>query len=467
MTSLPNSIATGSDAPPGMSTSSVGGGVMMESDAVDDYASAKKLVVRAANRENLLKQCMQSAISSEELSSSSGALGADFSQQQTLRVDHMKRPCWVCPDGTIYLEAFHELYAQAYDFLVAIAEPVARPEFIHEYRLTPYSLYAAVATSIDTDSILRVLSAFSKSPLPPSVSTFIQECTKRYGKAKLVLKHNLMYVESDYPDVLRELLRDPLIAQARVMEQQPSTAQTSGTTTTMDSSTTLTNNANNNHNQTATNTTSSSTTNNITTTTTKNSVKNTITDHGFVEFTKALEMEENLHILNIDNEDDTDDDEDNNELNIMNDSELYQYLLQDETTTTSANPDDPKQPVSTANKTITTTGDLNSKSKNPPLLSTTTKANSSSSNNNKKRKKTTATTVAFQIKSECVEVVKKQAIELDYPLMEEYDFRNDKRNPNLPIDLKPHTRIRRYQERSLAKMFGNGNARSGIVVLPW
>lgn len=76
------------------------------------------------------------------------------------------------------------------------------------------------------------------------------------------------------------------------------------------------------------------------------------------------------------------------------------------------------------------------------------------------------TTVAFQIKADHVEIVKRQAIEMDYPLMEEYDFRNDTVNPNLPMDLKPLTKIRPYQERSLAKMFGNGRARSGIIVLP-
>lgn len=51
---------------------------------------------------------------------------------------------------------------KAYDFLVAIAEPVSRPEFVHEYKLTPYSLYAAVAVSIDTDSIIKVLNRLSK-----------------------------------------------------------------------------------------------------------------------------------------------------------------------------------------------------------------------------------------------------------------------------------------------------------------
>ena len=50
--------------------------------------------------------------------------------------------------------------------------------------------------------------------------------------------------------------------------------------------------------------------------------------------------------------------------------------------------------------------------------------------------------------------------------MEEYDFRNDTVNPNITIKIKSYARIRRYQEQSLAKMLGNGRARSGIVVLP-
>ena len=34
------------------------------------------------------------------------------------------------------------------------------------------------------------------------------------------------------------------------------------------------------------------------------------------------------------------------------------------------------------------------------------------------------------------------------------------------IDLKPSTILRPYQEKSLRKMFGNGRARSGVIVLP-
>lgn len=51
-------------------------------------------------------------------------------------------------------------------------------------------------------------------------------------------------------------------------------------------------------------------------------------------------------------------------------------------------------------------------------------------------------------------------------MLEEYDLRNDTVNPNLDINLKHATVIRPYQETSLSKMFGNGRARSGIIVHP-
>lgn len=65
-----------------------------------------------------------------------------------------------------------------------------------------------------------------------------------------------------------------------------------------------------------------------------------------------------------------------------------------------------------------------------------------------------------------VEEIKKRCIEIDYPLIEEYDFINDSKLAHLEIDLKPTSQIRSYQEICLNKMFGNGRARSGIIVLP-
>ncbi|HZZ18319.1 MAG TPA: helicase-associated domain-containing protein [Opitutaceae bacterium] len=72
----------------------------------------------------------------------------------------------------------------------------------------------------------------------------------------------------------------------------------------------------------------------------------------------------------------------------------------------------------------------------------------------------------FEILPESVQEVSKRCRFIDLPLTEEYDFRNDSENANLVIDLKPAAQIRDYQEKALHKMFSNGRARSGIIVLP-
>ncbi|CAG8975194.1 hypothetical protein HYALB_00004255 [Hymenoscyphus albidus] len=73
---------------------------------------------------------------------------------------------------------------------------------------------------------------------------------------------------------------------------------------------------------------------------------------------------------------------------------------------------------------------------------------------------------AFEIADDGVEIVQRRCLELGLPVLEEYDFRNDTANANLDIDLKPAAQIRHYQEKSLSKMFGNGRAKSGLIVLP-
>jgi hypothetical protein len=73
----------------------------------------------------------------------------DYSKELTLKPDNDQRPIWISKDRLIFLEAFSPLYQQAYDFLVAIAEPEKRP--------------AAVAISIDANSILKVSFLFLSS----------------------------------------------------------------------------------------------------------------------------------------------------------------------------------------------------------------------------------------------------------------------------------------------------------------
>ncbi len=67
---------------------------------------------------------------------------------------------------------------------------------------------------------------------------------------------------------------------------------------------------------------------------------------------------------------------------------------------------------------------------------------------------------------EQLENLQKRTMELDFPLLAEYDFRHDAVNPDINIDLRPMAILRPYQEKALRKMFGNGRARSGVIVLP-
>ncbi|XP_024031230.1 general transcription and DNA repair factor IIH helicase subunit XPB1 [Morus notabilis] len=257
----------------------------------------------------------------------------DFSKLE-LKPDHANRPLWACADGRIFLETFSPLYKQAYDFLIAIAEPVCRPESMHEYNLTPHSLYAAVSVGLETETIISVLNKLSKTKLPKEMIDFIHGSTANYGKVKLVLKKNRYFIESPFPEVLKRLLKDEVISRARITSEG---------------------------------------------------------SHGNDGFTISKTMGE------MGNGPDS----------LLNEAELAAAAEEKETH-------------------------------------------------------------SFEIDPSQVENVKQRCLPnaLNYPMLEEYDFRNDTVNPDLDMELKPQAQPRPYQEKSLSKMFGNGRARSGIIVLP-
>lgn len=77
---------------------------------------------------------------------------------------------------------------------------MCRPENMHEYNLTPHSLYAAVSVGLETETIIAVLNKLSKTKLPKEMIDFIHASTANYGKVKLVLKKNRYFVESPFPE---------------------------------------------------------------------------------------------------------------------------------------------------------------------------------------------------------------------------------------------------------------------------
>ena len=280
----------------------------------------------------------------------------DFRSQMNLRPDHDSRPLWVAPNGHIFLEAFSPVYKHAHDFLIAISEPVCRPEHIHEYKLTSYSLYAAVSVGLQTEDIIEYLTRLSKCSLPEGIVDYIKLCTLSYGKVKLVLKHNRYFVESNHPETLQLLLKDPVIQECRLrLDTEELITEEGGSTV-------------------------------------------------VPKFNTKKEGEGGEPSKDVEG--------------VPEDIQTFYSKID-------AEDEEDEETAAAKNKLV-----------------------------------------SFEVNQEKLETLQQRTMAMDYPLLAEYDFRNDTLNPDINIDLKPMATLRPYQEKSLRKMFGNGRARSGVIVLP-
>ncbi|KAI9294628.1 DNA repair helicase rad25 [Neoconidiobolus thromboides FSU 785] len=292
--------------------------------------------------------------------------GNDFSKIP-LKLDHCYRPLWINPvELSITLEKHSPLAKPAQDFLAAIAEPISRPMFMLEYKITSYSLYAAFSIGLQANDIIIMLNRLSKSEIQPSVVEFINKCSLTFSKAKLVLKLNRYFIESEDQLALKKLLLDEIIRDACIN---------------------LSDNQQDNNNNKDINLISTDKPSNkgLLVAGIPNKIKTMEDNKENIDGNESIELD----IKKILDKEDEEDEED-----------IKQHVY------------------------------------------------------------------SFEIDSKKVETIKKQCQLLDYPLLEEYDFRNDTINTSLEIELKPNVTLRPYQEKSLNKKFSNGRARSGIIVLP-
>lgn len=302
----------------------------------------------------------------------------DYSSDLKLKPDHDKRPIWVFPDGLIIIETFHQSSKAACEFLVTISEPLSRPELIHEYQLTIFSLYAAVSLGITVDSIIETLGKFSKNEIPDTLVNTIKGHCKLFGKLKIVLLEGRYFVEATNRQELSYLLSDERIKSARIIKKVSNSSNT------------------------APNITGANT---------------------------GAKPEE--------------DDASQSDFNVAQAPSLNPNDLAFKITENSSKSKENSE----------------SSSNNLSLTSQSSSSNSNKNSNNM--------IYSFEISGDKVDIVTMASfVSLHRPLLSEYDFRSDSKNPNLDISLKHTTQIRYYQEQALRMMFSNGRARSGIIVLP-
>lgn len=128
--------------------------------------------------------------------------------------DFGNKPLWISSEGQIFMESFTPINKVLQDFLSIIAEPISRPHLIHEYKLTPYSLYAAISVGLSSSDIISILDKLSKGGCPEEIKNWIIASSKTYGKVKIVLKGTSYLLETNSKDIFNELLRDGEISKA-------------------------------------------------------------------------------------------------------------------------------------------------------------------------------------------------------------------------------------------------------------
>jgi DNA excision repair protein ERCC-3 len=274
----------------------------------------------------------------------------------------------------VFLESFSPKYKLCYDFVISIAEPKSRQEFIHYYEINPSSLNAAITLGLTTDEIISQLSAFNKMQyIPRRVEEHIRKTTSSFGKAKLVLKENRYFIEAE--------------------------------------------------------------------------------DKGVVEFYKGMKNLEDCwlgeSVYNIGG---------------LVEEELDYY---DEFSTlpgTTFSRAGMNEEVQTLDKLLRIKEKDNFIEKYEQMIQEAER------NDEPVEKKII---YRLEINPQKIDKVKKERTlmsnedKFKYMLTQEYDYKREtKENPMLDFRLKTHVKIRPYQEKALSRMFVEGRARSGIIVLP-
>jgi DNA excision repair protein ERCC-3 len=121
-------------------------------------------------------------------------------------------PLVVQGDHTLLLETMAPAYEEARDALLAFAELVKSPEYVHTWRITPLSLWNAAAAGHTPDEVMAILERYAKYPIPPNVPVSIRTKMARYGTLRLLRDGEWLRLECDDAATLAEIRHLKVVA---------------------------------------------------------------------------------------------------------------------------------------------------------------------------------------------------------------------------------------------------------------
>lgn len=118
----------------------------------------------------------------------------------------MEGPIIIQGDLTLLLEVSHPLFQEAREAVSAFAELVKSPAYLHTYRITPLTLWNAASLGFSSNTVLEVLTRFSKFPFSEAVKKEITQIIERYGKIRLVEEEGRLFLACEKEEILNGLL---------------------------------------------------------------------------------------------------------------------------------------------------------------------------------------------------------------------------------------------------------------------
>ncbi len=96
------------------------------------------------------------------------------------------KPLVVQSDGTLLLEVHNSEAQKLRHQLSAIAHLEKSPEYFHEYRITPISLWNAAQSGWSEEKVVSLLESHARYPVPQKLLTKIHKALDSYGRLELV-----------------------------------------------------------------------------------------------------------------------------------------------------------------------------------------------------------------------------------------------------------------------------------------
>ena len=121
-------------------------------------------------------------------------------------------PLLVQADGSILVDAHHDRYDEVRTALAPYAELISAPEHVHTYRLSPVSVWNALAMGRTCDDVKIDVGRFARYGIPPNVLSNVDGWCSRFGRIRIEPGGDALLLTCSDPLLAREIAHSPKAA---------------------------------------------------------------------------------------------------------------------------------------------------------------------------------------------------------------------------------------------------------------